>query len=419
MRTGVTLSRMKKKFLIPLTVLAILTVVFSIHREAARTLTQKELLGKKLFFDEALSDPEGMSCATCHDKRGGWAGPDSKINKDTAVYPGILKPRFSNRKPPTAAYSGFSPKLYRDEEEGNFVGGLFFDGRATGWEIGDPLAEQAMGPFINPLEQNLSAKKQLVEKIIEADYAPLFKEVFGEDSLSLEKVDQVYERAAIAIAAYERSFELNPFNSSFDDFWRKTVKAGLDVDKITQKNMDQYKNMGLTDQEVRGMMLFKTKGLCAECHILDSEDGLPPLFTDFTYDNLGAPRNPRNPFYTQDKEINPLGDKWIDEGLGAFLRTTEKYKKYAAENIGKYKVPTLRNVDMRESPDFVKSYMHNGYFTSLRDIVDFYNTRDLPERKWPPSEVLVNINRDELGDLKLMDEEVDLIVLFLKTLSDH
>ncbi len=84
MRTGVTLSRMKKKFLIHLTVLAILAVAFSIHREPARTLTQKELLGKKIFFDEALSDPEGMSCATCHDKRGGWAGPDSKINKDTA-----------------------------------------------------------------------------------------------------------------------------------------------------------------------------------------------------------------------------------------------------------------------------------------------------------------------------------------------
>jgi len=193
MRTGVTLSRMKKKFLIPLTVLAILTVVFSIHREPARILTQKELLGKKIFFDEALSDPEGMSCATCHDKRGGWAGPDSKINKDTAVYPGIQEPRFGNRKPPTAAYSGFSPKLYRDEE-GNFVGGLFLDGRATGWEIGDPLAEQAMGPFLNPLEQNLSAKKQLVEKIMEADYAPLFKEVFGEDSLSLEKVDQIWIR---------------------------------------------------------------------------------------------------------------------------------------------------------------------------------------------------------------------------------
>ena len=183
--------------------------------------------------------------------------------------------------------------------------------------------------------------------------------------------------------------------------------------------MDRYKNMGLTDAEVKGMMLFNEKGECAECHTLESVNGRPPLFTDFTYDNLGVPRNPNNPFYIQDKEFNPLGDKWVDEGLGAFLSTIKKYKEYADENIGKYRVPTLRNVDMKESEDFVKCYMHNGYFTSLREVVDFYNTRDLPEKNWDPPEIKKNLNTDELGDLKLTDKEVDLIVLFMKTLSDR
>ncbi len=410
---------MKKGLILLLTVGLFIFMGFSFQDTSKKKLTKIESLGKKLFFDETLSNPEGMSCATCHDKKGGWAGPDSEINKKTGVYPGALETRAGNRKPPTASYSGFAPKLHRDEKEGNFIGGLFFDGRATGWEIGDPLAEQAMGPFLNPVEQNLADKKALVKKVIKASYAPLFREVFGKDSLSIEKTEKAFEQVAIALAAFQRSYQLNPFNSRFDEFWQNSNKKGLKVEKISEKNYQTYSGLGLSDQEVEGLMLFNTKGLCADCHVLTSENGIPPLFTDFTYDNLGVPRNPNNPFYKQDKKTNPLGEKWVDEGLGAFLKTTEKYKKYADENIGKYKVPTLRNIDMRESDKFVKSFMHNGFFTNLRDVVDFYNTRDLPEKKWAEPEIKQNVNKDELGNLKLTDREVDLIVLFMKTLSDR
>jgi cytochrome c peroxidase len=81
-------------------------------------------------------------------------------------------------------------------------------------------------------------------------------------------------------------------------------------------------------------------------------------------------------------------------------------------------VPTLRNVDKRPDRNFVKSFMHNGVFRSLKEVVDFYNTRDVKGSKWPPPEHKMNINRDELGDLKLAPEEVDLIVLFMKALTD-
>ena len=116
-----------------------------------------------------------------------------------------------------------------------------------------------------------------------------------------------------------------------------------------------------------GAPLFEAdRAKCADCHV-------PPLFTDFTYDNIGVPRNPQNPFYFE-PEWNPDGLLWVDEGLGGFLRSVGE--PYESE-LGKQKVPTLRNVDKRPGPGFVKAYGHNGYFKSLKGIVNFYNTRDV------------------------------------------
>jgi len=100
--------------------------------------------------------------------------------------------------------------------------------------------------------------------------------------------------------------------------------------------------------------------------------------------------------------------------------------------MGKHKVPTLRNIDKRPDSTFVKSYMHNGYFKTLKGLVHFYNTRDVkppcsglyPEEKaianncWPKPEVEDNVNSEELGDLKLTDKEEEAIVTFMSTLSD-
>jgi cytochrome c peroxidase len=387
---------------------------------AAQELTPKEMLGKRLFFDANLSTPEGQSCATCHGPTVGWTGPDSDVDGTTVVYPGALEPRFGNTKPPTAAYAGFSPELHIDEE-GTFVGGMFWNGRATGWDLGDPVAEQAMGPFLNPLEMNMPDKKSVILKVQEADYAELFKEVWGPDSLDAENdIDGTYERIARSLAAFERSFEVTKFTSKFDDFWRKTKEAGLDVTTIDKTNVDQFKGMGLEDNELQGFVLFNTTGKCAECHVLTSEDGeTPPLFTDFTYDNLGVPKNPDNPFYIQDKEFNSDGKDWVDKGLGGFLEGTEKYAQYAKENMGKQKVPTLRNVDLRPYEGFVKAFTHNGFFKTLKETTNFYNTRDREGSDWPPPEITENINVDEMGNLGLTDEEEDLIVLFMKTLSDR
>jgi cytochrome c peroxidase len=386
---------------------------------ASSRLTPLEDLGKRLFFDKSLSSPAGQNCAACHGPAVGYTGPGEELNKKGGVYEGAVRGRFGNRKPPASAYAGGGPKLHRDAN-GEFVGGLFWDGRATGEALGDPLAEQALGPFLNPLEQNMPDARRLVRAVKDSAYAGLFEQVFGAGSLDPEKgADDAYADIGRAIAAYERSAEVNTYSSRFDDFWRAARAKGLEVESIGEANAGELAGLGLTEREIHGLVLFNSRALCANCHVLTPDNGRPPLFADYKYDNLGIPRNPDNPFYGQDKAFNPEGKAWVDTGLGGFLETVDKYRAYAAANYGKHRTPTLRNVDKRPSPGFVKAFMHNGYFKSLKDVVHFYNTRDVAGAGWPAPEVAANVNKTEMGDLGLTGAEEDAIVDLMKTLTDR
>jgi cytochrome c peroxidase len=347
----------------------------------ARDFTEIEELGKLIFFDTNLSTPHGQSCAACHDPATAFVGPISEINAHGAVYPGAVHTRFGNRKPPSAAYATFSPDFHYDDVEGLYVGGMFWDGRALN------ATEQAKGPFLNKVEQNNPNKKHVITKILHSDYAPLFQEVFGWGSLF--NVEAAYDHVAEAIAAYEASPEVNRFTSKYDGYLAGEVE--------------------LTEQELRGLALYEGQGNCAACHPSQLGSlGEPPLFTDFTYDNLGAPKNLENPWYDMPPAFNPDQEEWIDLGLGGVLGLPEE--------MGKMKVPTLRNVGMRPYEGFVQAFMHNGVFKSLDEVVDFYNTRDLGG--WPAPEYPENVNSDELGNLGLSDQDVDDIVAFLMTLTD-
>lgn len=367
-------------------------------------LTQVEELGKYLYFDK-ISEPNNMSCADCHSPSFGFTGPNIGINIHGSVYRGAVAQRFGNRKPPSAAYATFSSIFYFDSDEGHFVGGNFWDGRATGEILGSPSAEQAQGPFLNPVEHNNPSKRYVLEKIANSKYAWLWEAVWGTPiSLDDEDIDAQYDQLGLSIAAYEASSEVNQFSSKYDYYLKG--------------------NNVLTNEELMGLALFDGKAQCSACHpSAEFENGDPPLFTDFTFDNLGVPKNPENPFYDMDEvyldngdPINPLGDAWIDYGLGAYLETRTDYADKAAENMGKQKVPTLRNVAKSPGKGVKKAYMHNGVFKSLNEVVHFYNTRDI--ESWPLPEVGVNINEDELGNLGLTDDEENAIVAFLKTLSD-
>ena len=426
-------------------------------------------LGRLIFFDPKLSVNGTQSCASCHAPQVGFTGPDSSTNAHGAVYEGALPNHFGNRKPPTSAYGGDSPELYYDETEGAWFGGMFWDGRATGWTLHDPLAEQAQGPFLNPLEQAIPEAQILCVKLKKADYAGFFEQVWGAGSLDCARdVMGVYERIGRAVAAYERSAEVNPFTSKFDLFWDAATDAGKDVTKIkcgtggmggggmgggmggaqgcpgggTDPNRwTAFRNLGLNDTELQGLAVFNdpNRADCASCHTLEPGPDGYPLFTDFGYDNIGVPKNPGNPFYSMPAAWNPEGENWVDYGLGGFLKSAGYEPDVYEPEMGKVKVPTLRNVDLRPTEDIVKAYGHNGYFKSLDDIVLFYHWRAMMDNggcmggggmggggmggdmgcegmdsMFPPVEV--DQNRATLG--MFPRPQVDNIVAFLKTLSD-
>jgi len=271
---------------------------------------------------------------------------------------------------------------------------MFWDGRKTGYVLGDPLTEQAQGPFLNPLEQNNASAQVVVDKVAASSYAPRFKAVWG--AYIFSDTNAAYYAIAQSIATFERSPRVSSFSSKYD-----ARRAG---------------HATFTAKEKQGMKLFKGKANCSTCHV-------PPLFTDYSYDNLGIPKNPLNPFYNE-PAVNPAGGAWVDEGLGGYLKASGFYPaSISTPELGKFKVPTLRNVAKRPSPSFVKAYGHNGYFKSLAEIVHFYNTRDVSGAgwkgvPWPAPEYAASMNTSEIGKLGLTAVQERAIVAFLKTLSD-
>lgn len=381
---------------------------------------QKKIeLGKQLFFDTRLSINGTQSCATCHNPAVGFTGPDAETNDRGAVEPGAIPSRFGNRKPPSAAYAGDSPSLHYDPSydggKGSWIGGMFWDGRATGWTLEDPLSEQAMGPFLNPLEMNMPNERLVCIRVAKSTYAGLFEEVWGRGSLDYTRDPaNTYEKIARSISAYEKSSEFNQFTSKFDLFWDNAKGAGKDVRKITAAGIpggmmgqgesigsggdmgagggntipperdptrwQHYRLLGLDDSELKGLAIFNDpkRANCASCHTLAEGSAGYPLFTDFSYHNLGIPKNPENPFYAMPKKWNPDGVDWVDLGLGGFLKSAG-YAPYVYETeLGKFKTPSLRNVDLRPYPEFVKAFGHNGFFKSLDamdGIIHFYAWR--------------------------------------------
>ena len=419
-------------------------------------------LGKAIFFDTNLSANGTQSCASCHAAEVGFTGPDGLVNAGGAIYQGAIPNHFGNRKPPASAYAGDSPIFHYDETEGGWFGGMFWDGRATGAVLGDPLVEQAQGPFLNPLEQAIANAQVLCVKVKKSAYASLFEEVWGAGSLNCAKdVNGVYERIGRSVAAYEKSPEVNPFSSKFDLFWDNAKKAGKNVTLIKcgtggggggmggggggamgcpgggTNGWAGYRNLGLTDTELQGLAVYNdpNRADCASCHSLEPGPDGYPLFTDFGYDNIGVPKNPDNPFYSMPAAWNPDGESWVDYGLGGYLKSAGFAAEVYEAELGKFKVPTLRNVDLRPSEDFVKAYGHNGYFKSLEDIVFFYHWRAMMDNgcmgggggmggggmgcegmagMFPAPEV--DQNRASMS--MFPRPQVDNIVAFLKTLSD-
>jgi cytochrome c peroxidase len=335
-------------------------------------VTKTEILGRSIYFDSNLSEPRGLSCASCHEPDAGFASPVHSI----PVSQGIHIDRFGNRNAPTAAYASYIPEFHYDENISTYVGGLFLDGSAKN------LEEQAKGPFLNPLEMALPDAQSVVDRVKNSEYATLFKEVYGENIF--DDTEIAFDKISQAVAVYGSTGALNRFDSKYDYFL--------------------IGEADLKPNERRGLELFQNKARCITCHTMNNKvDGNNSLFTNFTYDNIGVPANPNNPFYTIDPAFNPDGTSYIDLGLGANIGKPE-------EN-GKFRVPTLRNIAV-SSP-----YMHNGVFETLEDVLNFYNS--IGTGNEPTPEVSENINHSELSNLNLSSLEIADIVAFLGTLTDR
>lgn len=337
---------------------AVFFLILSASSVFAATLTDVERLGKLIYESTLLSNNQTQSCATCHSSTTGFADLNN-----AAVSLGDDGVSTGGRNAPTSAYCGLSPMLHLDQA-GEYVGGMFWDGRATGFRMHDPLAEQAQGPPLNPVEMNMPDVQTIIDRIAsDQDISSLFITVYGVDAFA--DVNVAYDNLARAIAAYERSAEVTRFTSRFD-------------------------TGALNAQELRGKKLFSQN--CTACHSMAQRGGGHPLFTNYKYVNAGVPKN-------QALEDDPnCAYQYPDLGLGGFLADP-------AQN-GKFKIPTLRNVAL------TAPYSHNGYFTTLKEMVSFMN-----DKSGLTPEVSVNLST-AVGNLGLADNQVDDIVAFLNSLTD-
>jgi cytochrome c peroxidase len=429
-------------------------------------LRMVQTLGKLELFDTTLSVNQNLACTSCHMPYTGFSGPISSLNLATGPYAGSVHYRMAKRKPQAYTYSPFFPPLNFNSTQQDFYGGNFWDGRATGYKIQNPDAEQAQHPPLDPQEHGFPDPACMVFRLSQAEYRPLFETIWGIEAFQInfpgntEKICSTpggaavlggdltpvklspkdrgralatFDQYALAVTAYEKSDNVSPFSSKFDAFLAGTTE--------------------LSAKEMAGWELFRGKGKCNTCHLDGTENSetpitaanaasVAPLFTDFTYNNIGIPRNPDNPIYFENVPDmfgftpNPAGEGFTDLGFGLFLRNEQggvnpnsAWDSLAPGFDGKMQTSTARNVDMRPCPTFVKAYMHNGYLKSLKEVVHFYNTRDVfgpnpscppgTEKKtcWPPPEVTANLNMT-IGKLGLTDAEENQIVAFLRTLTD-
>ncbi len=327
--------------------------------------TLKIEIGRSLYFDKTLSEPDGQACSVCHAPKTSFSDPDHAV-----VSEGMMDGAFVSRNSQSLAYVRYIPPLTLDSA-GNYHGGLFWDGRAN------TLEEQLAGPLFNAAEMNNPDTAAVTNAIRKADYYKDLLSLYGNGD-----DHHVYVSACDAIAAFERSEYLSEFSSKFDFYLAGKIE--------------------LHQHEKKGFDLFQGKAGCIKCHSMTPESDGRILFTDYSYHNIGVPKNPNNPFYTTSPHLNKNGTSFIDLGLGI---TT-----HDSRQNGKFRVPTLRNVQ------YTGPYFHNGYFKTLHEVVHFLNTRDHGDYEAP--EVKSNVAHQFTGSLQLTAEEEDAIVAFLLTLSD-
>jgi cytochrome c peroxidase len=381
-------------------------------------------LGQLIFDDTRLSVNGNQSCRSCHEPSQGFAAALTTLNTVGGAVEGSVAGKFGDRKPPSAAYVTDAP-LFAMTNSGA-TGGMFWDGRATGAVLGNPAADQALGPFLNPVEQAVPDKACVIYRIRTGPYVTEFRAVFGTEIDVISFPDpSVVEAACTTPRPAPGNFVslTTTDRARVDALYNEVARAVKEFEATLNRYESRFDLNALNAAEQRGMKLFSGKGKCHTCH---ASKGTRPTFTDFAYHNLGVPKNPANVRFN-------YSTSEFDKGLGGFTGR--------AAHVGKFKTPTVRNVGKGNN----RSFMHNGVLVSLEQVVDFYSTRDavrkctpaevstlhpsqygtippangLPSAGcWPAPEFGANLDTKNMGKLGLSRTEVADIVAFMKALSD-
>lgn len=289
---------------------------------------EKEALGKLLFFEPRMSASKQISCANCHDAQLGFGDGKSLAHGHGR--------RVGKRNAMT---------LYN---VGHYTT-LMWDGRAA------TLEDQVLLPVQDSVEMHTDLQTMVANIQDIPGYRPYFEAAYGSAEVTVQRIQY-------AIATFERS--INSYPSRFDKF------------------IGGNKSL-LTDQELLGLHLFRTKARCINCHNT-------PLFSDNQFHN---------------------------DGQALYGTRQEDFGRYHItgwqEDVGAFRTPSLRDVAL------TGPWMHHGNFPTLRDVVEFYNLGN-------PAPIQRRVGVDErtrpipsplLKKLHLSTEEVDAIIAFLHALS--
>ncbi|MBT3140625.1 methylamine utilization protein MauG [Phaeobacter gallaeciensis] len=360
-------------------------LLFAATPALAEPFDTLEQLGEALFFDTNLSANRSQSCASCHSPDQGFSDPRVTA-AGKAVSVGDDGSSLGDRNAPTASYAALTPEFHKNVE-GEWIGGQFWDGRAT------TLEDQAGGPPLNPIEMGMESKAAVVARLAENPaYVTSFQVLFGANILN--DPPMTYAAMSKALAAFERTAAFAPFDSKYDRFLR-----------------GEYE---LTRDEELGRLLFFSEQFtnCNQCHQLKSSLLDPAeTFTNYEYHNIGVPTN------RSVRSANGVPIETKDVGLFANPAVDDPAQR------GKFRVPTLRNVAV------TGPYMHNGMFDELRTVVLFYNKYNTLNEKrqinsetgkpWARPEIPQNLSVSDLTHGPALDDQrIDALVAFMKTLTD-
>jgi cytochrome c peroxidase len=363
--------------------LALVTCVFGAVVAQARAqstdaLTPLAQLGQQLFTDTHLSASKQMSCASCHDPKNHYAQSVGNTRSVQLGGPSLVTPGF--RAVPTLTYKQLTPPYADDAENPDGVsanapgGGYTWDGRAN------TLADQAAIPLLSSFEMANTSEAAVAAVVQTASYASLLSPAAAQASsqyqLNISDIATnpatVFAVISLALQEYQlEDSDFHPYTSKFDYYANLELSNGQDV------------NLTAAEERGYGVFLDGSRGNCFACHYSGPMGG-PAFpnggdyeFTDFTFQAIGVPRNTAIPANVTRAGLPPT---YYDLGLCTAQNPTYPHNLPASAALcGMFKVPTLRNVATRQV------FFHNGVFTSLGQVLNWYNTRDTNPAAWYPS----------------------------------